>query len=52
MQASESVPLRAASRGSADVAVEPGRFDRYQEADVSEYGKSGRGPHDHLFPEF
>lgn len=28
------------------------RFDRYAEADVSEYGKTGHGPHDHLFPEF
>lgn len=28
------------------------RFDRYAEADVSEYGKNGRGSHDHLFPDF
>jgi hypothetical protein len=29
-----------------------GRFDRYQEADVSAYGKSGSGPYDHFFTEF
>lgn len=28
------------------------RFDRYQEADVSDYGKAGSGPHDHFFTEF
>lgn len=28
------------------------RLDRYAEADVTEYGKTGRGVHDHLFPEF
>jgi hypothetical protein len=28
------------------------RFDRYQEADVSEYGKVGMGPYDHFFTEF
>jgi hypothetical protein len=28
------------------------RFDRYQEADVSSYGKTGTSPYDHLFPDF
>lgn len=28
------------------------QFDRYQEADVSDYGKAGSGPHDHFFTEF
>lgn len=28
------------------------RFDRYQEADVSAYGKAGTGPYDHFFTEF
>ena len=28
------------------------RFDRYQEADVSQYGKTGTGPYDHLFVDF
>ncbi|RSH87230.1 camp-dependent protein kinase catalytic subunit [Saitozyma podzolica] len=28
------------------------QFDRYQEADVSEYGKAGTGPYDHFFTEF
>lgn len=28
------------------------RFDRYQEADVSEYGRAGTGPYDHFFTEF
>lgn len=28
------------------------RFDRYQEADVSDYGKVGTGPYDHFFGEF
>ncbi|WVQ80841.1 hypothetical protein IAT38_002948 [Cryptococcus sp. DSM 104549] len=28
------------------------QFDRYQEADVSAYGKTGTGPHDHFFTEF
>jgi len=28
------------------------RFDRYQEADVSEYGKAGTGAYDHFFADF
>ncbi|WVQ99549.1 hypothetical protein IAU59_006685 [Kwoniella sp. CBS 9459] len=28
------------------------QFDRYQEADVSAYGKVGTGPYDHFFTEF
>ncbi|OXG23502.1 protein kinase A [Cryptococcus neoformans Tu401-1] len=28
------------------------QFDRYQEADVSAYGKVGNGPYDHFFMEF
>jgi protein kinase A len=28
------------------------RFDRYQEADVSEYGRVGTGPYDHFFVDF
>lgn len=28
------------------------QFDRYQEADVSEYGRAGTGPYDHFFTEF
>ncbi|OCF41888.1 AGC/PKA protein kinase [Kwoniella heveanensis CBS 569] len=28
------------------------QFDRYQEADVSAYGKAGTGPYDHFFTEF
>ncbi|WRT66517.1 uncharacterized protein IL334_003476 [Kwoniella shivajii] len=28
------------------------QFDRYQEADVSAYGKEGTGPYDHFFTEF
>ncbi|KAG7562014.1 hypothetical protein FFLO_02569 [Filobasidium floriforme] len=28
------------------------QFDRYQEADVTAYGKTGTGPHDNLFPDF
>ncbi|WVW84081.1 hypothetical protein I302_106110 [Kwoniella bestiolae CBS 10118] len=28
------------------------QFDRYQEADVSAYGKAGTGPYDHLFSDF
>lgn len=28
------------------------QFDRYAEADVSEYGKAGTGPYDHFFGEF
>ena len=28
------------------------RFDRYQEADVSEYGRSGAGQYDIYFKEF
>lgn len=42
MPASESDPAIAPDR----------RFDRYQEADVSQYGKTGTGPHDHLFADF
>lgn len=28
------------------------RFDRYAEADVSQYGKTGTGPYDHFFGDF
>ncbi|RXK39287.1 AGC/PKA protein kinase [Tremella mesenterica] len=28
------------------------QFDRYQEADISEYGKVGTGPYDHFFTDF
>ena len=28
------------------------RFDRYAEADVSQYGKTGNGPYDHFFGDF
>lgn len=28
------------------------RFDRYQEADVSTYGKPGTSQYDHLFADF
>ncbi|WWC89176.1 uncharacterized protein L201_004094 [Kwoniella dendrophila CBS 6074] len=28
------------------------QFDRYQEADVSAYGKAGTGPYDHFFTDF
>lgn len=28
------------------------RFDRYQETDVSDYGKVGTGPYDHFFADF
>lgn len=28
------------------------RFDRYQEADVTSYGKTGTSPYDHLFVDF
>jgi hypothetical protein len=58
MPASKFRPLNqacerlGASLHADDPSLAPLRFDRYQEADVTAYGKTGMGPHDHLFPDF